>query len=120
LFWTLGVKHKHKTDKVIIGPNNFGHFYHNVYKKYLAPRRCENLNFFEIGLGCGVLYGTGHSIPLWLEYLPYSNVSVMEFSEACLTTIQSVGLPAMNLGKENERVFLFLEDQSEILPFSLI
>lgn len=43
------------TDKV-----NY-HNYDYLYSKYLAPVRYERLRLLEIGLGCNMRYGPGHS-----------------------------------------------------------
>lgn len=44
------------TDKVT------GHQYHHLYEKYLGSRTDESLRLLEVGLGCGMPYGPGHSL----------------------------------------------------------
>lgn len=44
------------TDKVI------GHNYAPMYEKYLEPVRHSRLRLLEIGLGCKMAYGPGHSL----------------------------------------------------------
>ena len=68
---------KHGTDKVTT------HHYEYVYGQLLGPFRLENLNFLEIGLGCGMRYGPGKSIPVWKEFMPNANISILEFNEKC-------------------------------------
>jgi hypothetical protein len=68
---------KHGTDKVTT------HHYEYVYGQLIGPIRNENINFLEIGLGCGMSYGPGKSIPLWKEFMPNAIISIMEFNEAC-------------------------------------
>lgn len=46
----------HYTDKVT------KHDYDYLYSKYLAPVRNESLRLLEIGLGCDMGYGPGHSL----------------------------------------------------------
>ena len=68
---------KHGTDKV--GSHN----YEYVYGQLLGPIRFDQMNFLEIGLGCGMPYGPGRSIPVWKEFLPNAIVSVLEYNEKC-------------------------------------
>jgi len=69
---------KHGTDKV--GYHN----YEYVYGQLLGPMRYGNeINFLEIGLGCGMPYGPGKSIPVWQEYLPNALISILEYDEKC-------------------------------------
>jgi len=68
---------KHGTDKVTT------HHYEYVYGQLIGPIRYENINFLEIGLGCGMPYGPGKSIPVWKEFMPNANISILEFNEAC-------------------------------------
>ena len=68
---------KHGTDKV--GSHN----YEYVYGQLLGPIRFDQVNFLEIGLGCGMHYGPGKSIPVWKEFLPNARVSILEYDEKC-------------------------------------
>jgi hypothetical protein len=48
-----------------------GHKYHYLYSKYLDPLQPgTRRRLFEIGLGCGVIWGPGRSHILWKKYLP--------------------------------------------------
>ena len=73
---------KHGTDKVTT------HHYEYVYGQLIGPIRYENLNFLEIGIGCGMPYGPGKSIPVWNEFMPNANISILEFNEACAKPFQ--------------------------------
>ena len=68
---------KHGTDKV------GHHHYQYVYGQLLGPIRFNQMKFLEIGLGCGMPYGPGRSIPVWKEFLPNAIVSVLEYNETC-------------------------------------
>ena len=87
---------KHGTDKVTT------HHYEYVYGQLIGPIRYENINFLEIGLGCGMGYGPGKSIPVWKEFMPNANISILEFDEACAKPFQ------------NQVKNLFVGDQSDL------
>ena len=87
---------KHGTDKVTT------HHYEYVYGQLIGPFRFDNLNFLEIGLGCGMGCGPGKSIPVWKEYMPNANVSILEFNEACARPFES------------QVKSLFIGDQSDL------
>lgn len=70
---------KHVTDKTTV------HRYHPIYEKYFRYQR-ENpeLRVLEIGLGCNMQYGPGHSIPVWKEYFPKMQAFYMlEYNGGC-------------------------------------
>lgn len=73
---TDNIDHSHQ-DKVTT------HHYQFAYQTHVAPIRCNVSSFLEIGLGCGMKYGAGASVPLWLSYLPAARVHVMEFDKPC-------------------------------------
>ena len=76
---------KHGTDKV--GYHN----YEYVYGQLLGPMRFSNeLNFLEIGLGCGMPYGPGKSIPVWQDYLPNALISILEYDEKCARPFETL------------------------------
>ena len=74
---------KHGTDKVTT------HHYEYLYGQILGPLRLQKLNFLEIGLGCDMKYGPGKSIPLWKEFLPCANISILEYNEKCALLFKS-------------------------------
>jgi hypothetical protein len=85
-FWSLGVAVM--TDKVSQDPAlmfwGTSHSYQAAYEKYLRKLRCvEGASLMEIGLGCGMSYPEGHSIPLWLALLPRATINVFEYDEKC-------------------------------------
>lgn len=78
LFYDVALRHG--TDKVT------AHAYHYMYQDFIAPLRCrEGLRFMEIGLGCGMTWGAGRSVTMWMEYLPHVDIIVeVEYDGACL------------------------------------
>ena len=68
---------RHGTDKVTT------HHYEYLYGSVLGLLKKKALNFLEVGLGCGMSYGPGKSIPVWREYLPHARISIMEYNENC-------------------------------------
>lgn len=68
---------KHNTDKIST------HNYQSLYGRYLGPRRFDNLNFLEIGLGCTMGYGPGKSLLAWREFLPKASISILEYDGEC-------------------------------------
>lgn len=98
------------TDKTQHAP----HHYEFAYQALVAPRRCSAASMLEIGLGCGMGYGPGHSVPLWLRYMPAATISIFEFDYPCLTNFLArdpiVGaLPAADVA----RLHFFSGDQSD-------
>ena len=73
---------KHGTDKV------GSHHYEYVYGQLLGPIRFDQVNLLEIGLGCGMPYGPGKSIPVWKEFLPNARVSILEYDEKCARSFE--------------------------------
>jgi hypothetical protein len=122
-FWALGVAVE--TDKVTLPPYVIpqSHAYHFAYERYLRPRRCEALSLLEIGLGCNMPYkdgrtgayartGEGHSMPLWLAFLPRAKVAVFEYSADCARAF--FANDPLGLGADfKRRGRLFTGDQSK-------
>lgn len=81
----VDIANRHTTDKVTT------HRYGPAYTRYVAPLRCRSdLRFLEIGLGCGMPYGEGHSLTLWMEYFPHAEAIVeMEFQADCLSALST-------------------------------
>ena len=84
------------TDKVT------DHLYHLMYQKYFPQVRCNPIRFLEIGLGCGMTYGTGASFYLWLEYFPKAEIYFIEYNEKCAKSWENI----------DPRVKLFSGDQA--------
>ena len=87
---------KHGTDKVTT------HHYEYVYGQIVGLIRYEKINFLEIGLGCGMGYGPGKSIPVWKEFMPNATISILEYNEACARPFES------------QVKHLFVGDQSDL------
>eukprot|EP00197_Chlamydomonas_leiostraca_P005403 CAMPEP_0202862440 /NCGR_PEP_ID=MMETSP1391-20130828/3477_1 /ASSEMBLY_ACC=CAM_ASM_000867 /TAXON_ID=1034604 /ORGANISM="Chlamydomonas leiostraca, Strain SAG 11-49" /LENGTH=226 /DNA_ID=CAMNT_0049541979 /DNA_START=434 /DNA_END=1111 /DNA_ORIENTATION=+ len=69
------------TDK--IDPHN----YETLYGKYfelMYERRHTVRKIFEIGLGCNMQYGPGHSARLWRQYFPSAEVWMAEYDKECV------------------------------------
>jgi hypothetical protein len=77
----LGVKHN--TDKTT------EHVYDAMYDFWLAPLRCKPVKVLEIGLGCNMGYGPGHSYHMWLDYFPFVELHFLEYDASCVATHQS-------------------------------
>ena len=102
LFKALG--DKHVTDKVST------HRYHPIYEKHLRFRRDDpNLKMLEIGLGCNMPYGEGHSIKVWKDYFPkaHAGINVLEYHPGCIERYLS-NTPEM-------KDFLFQGDQADMV-----
>ena len=69
---------KYGTDKISI------HNYQYLYGTHIGKFRHKEINFLEIGLGCG--HGPGRSLSLWQEYMPKAHVYIMEYSRAINAT----------------------------------
>jgi len=52
-----------------------------VYEKHLQPMRERPLKMLEIGLGCNMDYGPGHSYKTWLEFFPH--VDMVSYTLFC-------------------------------------
>jgi hypothetical protein len=106
----IDVASLYTTDKTQHSP----HHYEFAYQALVAPRRCSATSMLEIGLGCGMGYGPGHSVPLWAKYLPHATISIFEFDFPCLTEflerdpIVSALQPA-----DKARLHFFSGDQSD-------
>jgi len=66
------------TDKVTT------HNYQYMYEKHLQPMRDRPLKMLEIGLGCNMDYGPGHSYKTWLEFFPNVDMYYIEYDAACV------------------------------------
>ena len=68
---------KHNTDKVTAGS------YQRMYEHRLALYRDKPTKMLEIGLGCDMSYGPGHSYYTWLEYFSNVDLYYIEYDAAC-------------------------------------
>lgn len=100
---TLTDKTKHKP-----------HHYEIAYQSFLAPLRCNKMSFLEIGLGCGMQYGPGHSVPLWTKYLPRSTISLFEWDYPCVVSfVESDRIFSSLSPVDSNRLHFFTGDQSD-------
>ena len=94
------------TDKVT------AHNYHNLYEKYLQPLRHRPIRLLEIGLGCDMAYGPGHSLALWTQFFSHKNssISFVEFDRVCAekyrSKIEAKGRGKVYVGDQAEDAFL--------------
>mmetsp|Transcript_36279 Transcript_36279/g.58630 ORF Transcript_36279/g.58630 Transcript_36279/m.58630 type:complete len:278 (+) Transcript_36279:29-862(+) len=68
--------------------DKFEHGYSPAYQQYVpmvvSKLKGRPLKFLEIGLGCWMPYGEGHSAPVWRRFLPpTTEVTILEFVEDC-------------------------------------
>ena len=122
-FWALGVAVA--TDKVTLPETAIGmsHTYQFAYERYIRPRRCEALAMLEIGLGCGMPYRSsggpstwaatpeGHSVPLWLAFLPRATLNIFEYKADCATRFKAND--PLRVGAAFARMHMFTGDQSK-------
>ena len=84
------------TDKVVAPTfgHLHGHNYAEMYGIYLRPLRDLPVRFFEIGLGCTMLYGAGASVKLWKDYFrhPDFELFVGEYDVDCVESGRATGI----------------------------
>ena len=101
---------KEQTDKVLgfhgyVG-HNYGLLYDSILPLYHSRQRVK---FLEIGLGCDMKYGVGHSVPVWLQYfsqVPDFQLWFAESDEKCGRI--------WNAKPENQHVNLVYGDQADV------
>ena len=121
-FWGMGITVS--TDKVTLPESHIrqSHTYQFAYEHWLRPIRCQPLKFLEIGLGCGMPYmgmnggyasvTEGHSVPLWLSFMPHANITVIEYDGKCAANFMAND--PLKVGVElQKRVRMFAGDQSK-------
>lgn len=84
LYWAQ----KFDTDKVST------HHYDLLYEELLAPYRCRPTKVLEIGLGCDMVYGAGHSLYVWLNYFTQLDLHFLEYNGACVEKHRASMKPA--------------------------
>jgi hypothetical protein len=91
------------------------HHYEIAYQSFLAPLRCNEMSFLEIGLGCGMQYGAGHSVPLWSKYLPLATISLFEWDYPCVVSFvdEDKGIFSSLSPADSNRLHFFTGDQSD-------
>lgn len=62
------------------------HAYEVIYGKYFEPDnvRLRVRKILEIGLGCNMAYGPGHSVMLWKRYFPNAEIWMADYDAACV------------------------------------
>lgn len=106
----LSIASTTQTDKTKHKP----HHYEIAYQTFLAPLRCNQMSFLEIGLGCGMQYGPGHSVPLWTKYLPAATISLFEWDYPCVVKfVESDRIFSSLSTSDTNRLHFFTGDQSD-------
>lgn len=103
----------HGTDKCT------NHRYQFVYAKYLLPLRHREIKLLEIGLGCGMPWGAGHSVSLWKELLPRATYYSIEYDRNCGETFREELGDRLFIGDQGNAAFL-KQVIEEAGPFDVI
>lgn len=82
------------------------HRYQFLYAKYLLPLRHREIKILEIGLGCGMPWGAGHSVSLWAELLPRATYYSIEFDRECAETFRGALGERLFIGDQGDADFL--------------
>lgn len=103
------IANKTNTDKILY------HSYHKLYSKYLLNYYYLNKGIFlEIGLGCNMIYGPGHSAKIWIQL--FNNVEFIEYDKNCtnkyMKQIINDGYN-VNIGSQDDLIFLEQLKQSK-------
>ena len=102
-------QHHTNTDKVF--PQ---HHYEGLYSKYLdSLRNNVRVNFLEIGLGCNMPAGPGHSVELWRQYFGEDilNYHVLEYTR-CLDRWKFI-VGKMHLSSSSEKWYQKIWDEDK-------
>lgn len=102
-FWRIC--QRHNTDKCSRTRYD-DHQYQYAYEKYLGNIRNNQVKMLEIGLGCDMKIGPGHSVALWMEYMPRAELWEAEVDVECARRING------SLGK---RVSILTGSQEDVL-----
>ncbi|PNH01618.1 Mycinamicin VI 2''-O-methyltransferase [Tetrabaena socialis] len=78
--------------------------YGKAFEVHAGAHRTHKL--LEIGLGCDMWYGPGHSAKVWREYLPHAEIWFAEYNAACVDKYRA------ELAELNEKVVT--GDQADI------
>jgi hypothetical protein len=125
----VDVAKRHVTDKVRTPGVDRTHNYDPLYQQYVSPLRCNNVTFLEIGLGCGMAYHEGHSLTLWMEYLPRAAIVEVEANWGCVTVLRQnweaapatwVNTSATSWADAFKRVSLEIGDQTDASSLRLV
>ena len=82
------------------------HRYQFLYAKYLLPLRHQKIKLLEIGLGCGMPWGAGHSVSLWRELLPRATYFSIEFDRECAENFRGELGERLFIGDQGDAAFL--------------
>lgn len=88
----VSLKNRFPTDKLN------GHQYSFLYQIF-SNMRLQNINFMEIGIGCGMSYGPGHSYLFWDEFLGLNEKHVIDVNCECL---KKFNIPHAHCGLQSD------------------
>ncbi len=82
------------------------HRYQYVYSMMTMHLRDRPARVLEIGLGCGMYYGPGVSLPFWRKYFgPALELEVLEYNQECAKQYTSA-VSKMWIGDQSDAKFL--------------
>jgi hypothetical protein len=82
------------------------HRYQFVYSMMAMHLRDRHVRVLEIGLGCGMYYGPGVSIPFWKKFFGATlELEVLEYDEPCAKKYESA-VNKMWIGDQRDKKFL--------------
>jgi len=85
------------------------HHYESLYDKYLPLIRTKKVKMLEIGLGCNMVYGPGHSLTVWNRYFKTNGLELhsIEVEKACAAMwIPRITDATIHVGSQNNVTFL--------------
>ncbi|PNH10802.1 Mycinamicin VI 2''-O-methyltransferase, partial [Tetrabaena socialis] len=96
--------HASRTGQYVDGDMQHQTVYGKAFEVHAGAHRTHKL--LEIGLGCDMWYGPGHSAKVWREYLPHAEIWFAEYNAACVDKYRA------ELAELNEKVVT--GDQADI------
>jgi len=89
------------------------HSYEMAYERYLPTLRAKGpIKMLEIGLGCGMNYGSGGSILLWRAYFPSVEIHILEYDRPCAE--------AWYATHNASNIFLHVGDQANVTDLARV
>jgi len=88
------------------------HSYYTLYDKYLPILRAQKkVKMLEIGLGCDMNYGPGHSLKTWHEYFKRNDrqIDFIEYDGKCIENYlanHTIDFTTVYVGSQSDRAFL--------------
>ena len=109
-FYTIGLQES--TDKVV--DHQYGLLYDSILTSF---RRLRRVKMMEIGLGCHMPYGPGHSVHVWQKYfdtVETFELWIAEFDVACAQHWYALYMSDPNIpDKHKKNLHLIFGDQAD-------